>query len=269
MEVDAAAYVIFTSGSTGTPKGVAISHAGVLGVAAAHRELLGVRPGARVLMVAAPTFDASVFEWLWAVSSGAALVVAPPDSYAGEALTAVIEEQQVEAALITPTVLATLDPARIDGLDTLVTGGEACPAELVAAWAPGRAMFNAYGPTEVTIWSTWSALTSGEPVRIGAPIAGVCALVLDARMHPAPVGVVGELYLAGPGVARGYVGRPDLTADRFVANPFGAPGTRMYRSGDLVRWTPVGTLEYLGRADAQIKLRGQRLELGEIENTLL
>ena len=269
LGIDDAAYVIFTSGSTGTPKGVAITHAGVLGVAAAHRELFGVPSGSRVLMVAAPTFDASVFEWLWAVSSGAALVVAPPDSYAGEALTAVIEDQHVDAALITPTVVATLDRTRLDGLTTLVTGGEACPAELVAAWAPGRAMFNAYGPTEVTIWSIWSALTAGEPVRIGAPIPGVCAQVLDARLNPAPVGVVGELYLAGPGVARGYVGRPDLTADRFVANPFGAPGSRMYRSGDLVRWTPAGSLEYLGRADAQVKLRGQRLELGEIENTLL
>ncbi|MBP2455951.1 amino acid adenylation domain-containing protein [Mycolicibacterium lutetiense] len=269
LSVDDAAYVIFTSGSTGTPKGVAISHAGVLGVAAAHHDLLGLTPRARVLMVAAPTFDASVFEWLWAVASGAALVVAPPDSYAGDALTAVIEDQQVEAALITPTVLATLDPAEIDGLDTLVTGGEACPAELVAAWAPGRRMFNAYGPTEVTIWATWSALSAGQPVRIGAPVPGTCALVLDARLNPAPVGVVGELYLAGPVLARGYVGRPDLTADRFVANPFGVPGTRLYRTGDLVRWTPTGSLEYLGRADAQVKLRGQRLELGEIENTLL
>ncbi|WP_160110878.1 non-ribosomal peptide synthase/polyketide synthase [Mycolicibacterium houstonense] len=276
LTVDDAAYVIFTSGSTGTPKGVAISHAGVLGVAAAHRDLLGVAPRSRILMVAAPTFDASVFEWLWAVASRAALVIAPPDSYAGEALTEVLTRSRVDAALITPTVLATLDPARIDGLDTLVTGGEACPAELVAAWAapeegnnPPRRMFNAYGPTEVTIWSTWSALAAGEPVRIGAPVPGTHALVLDARLNPAPVGVVGELYLAGPAVARGYVGRPDLTADRFVANPFGAPGTRLYRTGDLVRWTETGSLEYLGRADAQIKLRGQRLELGEIENTLL
>ncbi|MGV0804438.1 amino acid adenylation domain-containing protein [Mycolicibacterium setense] len=269
LDIHDAAYVIFTSGSTGTPKGVAISHAGVLGVAAAHHDLLGVAPQSRVLMVAAPTFDASVFEWLWAVASGAALVVAPPDSYAGEALAEVLAGQRVDAALITPTVLATLDPTQIDGLDTLVTGGEACPAELVAAWAPGRRMFNAYGPTEVTIWSTWSALSAGEPVRIGAPVPGTCALVLDARLNPAPVGVVGELYLAGPAVARGYVGRPDLTADRFVANPFGAPGTRLYRTGDLVRWTDTGCLEYRGRADAQIKLRGQRLELGEIENTLL
>ncbi|MHC9297516.1 amino acid adenylation domain-containing protein, partial [Mycobacterium sp. LTG2003] len=268
LTIDNAAYVIFTSGSTGTPKGVAVSHAGLLGQAAAHRDLYGVGAGARVLMVAAPTFDASVFEWLWAVSSRAALVVAPADSYAGEALNEVLQRQRVDAALITPTVLATLHHSRIDGLDTLVTGGEACPAELVAAWAPGRRMFNAYGPTEVTIWSTWSPLVAGEPVRIGAPIPGTCALVLDTSLNPVPVGVVGELYLAGPAVARGYIGRPDLTADRFVANPF-RTGSRMYRTGDLVRWTAAGSLEYHGRADAQIKLRGQRLELGEIENTLL
>ena len=270
QSVDDAAYVIFTSGSTGTPKGVVVTHAGLLGEAAAHRAVYGLAPGARVLMVAAPTFDASVFEWLLAVASGAALVVAPPNSYAGEALTALLAEQRVDAGLLTPTVLATLDRARLDGrLATLITGGEACPAELVAAWAPGRAMFNAYGPTEATIWVTWSALAAGEPVGIGAPIAGVSALVLDTRLNPAPVGVVGELYLGGPALARGYVGRAELTGDRFVANPFGDPGARMYRTGDLVRWGADGQLEYLGRADAQIKLRGQRLELGEIENTLL
>ncbi|WP_441964807.1 amino acid adenylation domain-containing protein [Mycolicibacterium houstonense] len=269
LTIDDAAYAIFTSGSTGTPKGVAISHAGVLGVAAAARDLLGISAGARVLMVAAPTFDASVFEWLWATASRAALVVAPPDSYAGEALTAVIADQRIEAGLITPTVLATLDRSRVGGLTTLATGGEACPAELVAAWAPERRMFNLYGPTEITIWATWSAVTSGQPVRIGAPVPGTQAYVLDARLNPVPVGVVGELYVAGPVLARGYVGRPDLTADRFVANPFGAPGSRLYRTGDLVRWTETGSLEYLGRADAQVKLRGQRLELGEIENTLL
>ncbi len=270
LTVDNLAYVIFTSGSTGTPKGVAVSHAGLLGVAGAHRDLFGVAAGERLLMVAAPTFDASVFEWLWAVSSGAALVVAGPDSYAGETLSAVVVDHRVDAALLTPTVLATLDRERVEGrLATLVTGGEACAAELVASWAPGRRMFNAYGPTEASIWVTWSALRAGESVGIGAPIAGVTALVLDARLGPVAVGVVGELYLAGAGLARGYVGRPDLTADRFVAHPFGREGDRMYRSGDLVRWTAAGALEYLGRADAQVKLRGQRLELGEIENTLL
>ncbi|WP_082684019.1 MULTISPECIES: non-ribosomal peptide synthetase [unclassified Mycobacterium] len=269
LHIDNAAYVIFTSGSTGVPKGVAVRHAGLPIVAAAHRELFKVGVGERVLMVAAPTFDASMFEWLWAVGSRATLVVAGRDAYAGEALTAVLSAQRVDAALLTPTVLATLDPARIGGLDTLVTGGEACPSETVAAWAPGRRMFNAYGPTEATIWATYAALSAGQPVRIGAPIPGVCALVLDARLNPAPVGVVGELYLGGPAVARGYVGRAGLTAERFVANAYGPAGERMYRTGDLVRWTETGALDYLGRADTQVKLRGQRLELGEIENTLL
>ncbi|WP_442791742.1 amino acid adenylation domain-containing protein [Mycolicibacterium sp. ND9-15] len=270
LGADSAAYVIFTSGSTGVPKGVAVSHAGLLGLAAAQRQTFGLAAGARVLMVAAPTFDASVFEMILAAGPGAALVVAAPDAYAGQALTAVLEGQRVDAAVLTPTVLSTLDRGRLDGLGTLITAGEACAAEVVAAWAPDRRMYNAYGPTETTIWATCTApLSAGQRVDIGAPIAGVCALVLDARLHPAPVGVVGELYLGGPGVARGYVGRAGLTAERFVASPYGGPGQRMYRSGDLVRWTAQGTLEYLGRADTQVKLRGQRIELGEIENSLL
>ena len=268
--LDDTAYVIFTSGSTGAPKGVAVSHTGLLGLVAAQREMFGSRTDTRVLMVAAPTFDASVFELLWAVGSGAALVVAPPQVFAGDVLTGLLEGQRVSAAVITPSVLSSLDRTRLGGVDTLLTMGEACPLELVAAWAPGRRMLNLYGPTEATIWATCSApLSAKQPVGIGAPIPGMCALVLDARLNPAPIGVVGELYLAGPPVASGYVARAELTAERFVANPYGGAGTRMYRTGDLVRWTRAGTLDYLGRADTQIKLRGQRIELGEIENTLL
>ena len=272
LGVDDTAYVIFTSGSTGEPKGVAVSHAGLLGWVAAQREAFGLGADARVLMVAAPTFDASVGELLLAAGSGAALVVAPPQGYAGEPLTALLQDQHVNAAVLTPTVLRSLDRARLDGVDTLIAVGEACLPELVAAWAPGRRMFNGYGPTEATIWVTCAPLSAGQPIRIGAPIPGVCALVLDSRLNPAPIGVVGELYLAGPALAHGYLGRVGLTAERFVANPFGpygSAGARMYRTGDLVRWTPAGTLDYLGRADTQIKLRGQRIELGEIENTLL
>ncbi|WP_139333086.1 non-ribosomal peptide synthetase, partial [Mycobacterium sp. SP-6446] len=270
LGVDNTAYVMFTSGSTGAPKGVVVSHAGLLGLAAAQRAIYGLSAGARVLMVAAPTFDASIFDWLWAVGSGAALVVAPRHVYAGEALTELMQHQRVSAAALTPTVLSSLDRTRLDGLDTLITMGEACPTEVVAAWASGRRMFNGYGPTESTICSTSTApLCAGQPVSIGAPIPGVCALVLDARLNPAPIGVVGELYLGGPALAHGYVGRAELTSERFVANPHGGGGERMYRTGDLVRWTPAGTLDYLGRPDTQIKLRGQRIELGEIENTLL
>ncbi|OBK91032.1 non-ribosomal peptide synthetase, partial [Mycobacterium sp. 1165178.9] len=268
--VDDTAYIIFTSGSTGVPKGVTVTHAGLLGLVAAQGKIFGSRANARVLMVAVPTFDASVFEMLWAAGSGAALVVAPPQVYAGEALTGLLQDRRVSAAVMTPSVLASLDRARLDGVDTLVTMGEACPPELVAAWAPGRRILNAYGPTEATIWASCSApLSAGRPVDIGAPIPGMCALVLDARLNPTPIGVVGELYLSGPALAQGYVGRANLTAERFVANPHVGAGSRMYRTGDLVRWTRGGALDYLGRADTQIKLRGQRIELGEIENTLL
>ncbi|MGH3582412.1 MAG: amino acid adenylation domain-containing protein, partial [Mycobacterium sp.] len=263
------AYVIFTSGSTGEPKGVAVGHAGLLGAAAAQRVGYGLGPDARVLAVAAPTFDASLFELLLATGSAAALVVAPRDVYAGEALTALMQRQRVSAALLTPTVVASLDRARLDGLTTLITGGEACPDELVHAWAPGRRMFNAYGPSEATIWATGTPLTPARPVNIGAPIGGVRTLALDAQLNPVPVGVVGELYLAGPALAHGYLGRTRLTADRFVANPHGGQGQRMYRTGDLARWNADGTLDYLGRVDTQIKLRGQRIELGEIESALL
>ncbi|WP_396878943.1 amino acid adenylation domain-containing protein [Mycobacterium sp. SMC-2] len=268
LGTDNTAYVMFTSGSTGAPKGVAVSHTGLL--ATALGEGVGLGADSRLLMVASPTFDVSVGEVLAAVRSGAALVVAGRGAYAGETLTTLLQRQQVSAAVFTPTVLSSQDPARLNGVATLSTIGEVLPAELAATWAPGRQMFNTYGPTETTIWVTCTApLSAGQPVGIGAPLPGVCALVLDARLNPVPRGVVGELYVSGAVLAHGYVGRVDLTAERFVANPYGAAGARMYRTGDLVRWTPDGTLDYVGRADTQIKLRGQRIELGEIENTLL
>ncbi|ORA09993.1 amino acid adenylation domain-containing protein [Mycobacterium arosiense] len=262
------AHVIFTSGSTGAPKGVAVSHAGLLGVAAQH-EAFGLSAGERLLMVASPAFDVSVGELLLAVGARATLVVAPPEASAGEPLTALLHEQRISAAVLTPTVLASLDRTRLTGVRTLIATGEACPAELATAWAPGRQMFNAYGPTEATIWATCSAPAApGRSLGIGTPIPGVRAVVLDAQLNPAPVGVVGELYLSGPALAHGYLGRADLTAERFVANPFGAAGTRMYRSGDRVCWGPDGQLRYLGRADGQVKIRGHRIELGEVQAAL-
>ncbi|MCA2320269.1 amino acid adenylation domain-containing protein [Mycobacterium intracellulare] len=269
LDVDDAAYVIFTSGSTGTPKGVTVTHAGLLGVASAQRAVFGLGADARVLMVASPVFDASVFEMLWAVGSRATQVVASRDVYAGDALAAFLRAHRVSAAVLTPTVLSSLDPARLDGLGTVITAGEACPAELAAAWATGRRMVNAYGPTEATIWATCSApLAAGQPVRIGAAIPGVRTLVLDAQLNPAPIGVIGELYLSGPALARGYVGQAALSAERFVANPFGGAGSRMYRTGDRVCWDPDGQLRYLGRTDAQVKIRGYRIEPGEVQSAM-
>ena len=175
---------------------------------------------------------------------------------------------------MTPSALGAVDPTLADKLRALVVGGEACPPELVARWAPGRRMINGYGPTEATVVCTSSGpLDADGPVLIGGPIAGLAALVLDARLAAGAQGVVGELYVAGPGLARGYRHRGALTADRFVANPYGAAGDRLYRTGDLVRWTRPDAdaspqLAYIGRADQQVKLRGYRIELGEIDAAL-
>ncbi|MEU2257913.1 amino acid adenylation domain-containing protein [Nocardia xishanensis] len=266
---DHPAWMIYTSGSTGTPKGVTVSHRGIADLVAAQRESLALDEHARVLQVASPSFDASVFEAIMAFGAGGAAVVAPPEVFGGDALAELIEAERVTHAVITPSALATVDPARVSSLRTLAVAGEAVGAELVERWARDRTMVNLYGPTESTIWATGSAALSVDaPVTIGGPIRGAAVLVLDGRLRPVPVGVAGELYLAGPALARGYHARPDLNATRFVANPYGAQGERMYRTGDLVRWVGDGELEYVGRTDFQVKVRGQRIELGEIDAVL-
>ncbi|WP_431957560.1 amino acid adenylation domain-containing protein [Nocardia lijiangensis] len=266
---DHPAWMIYTSGSTGTPKGVTVSHRGIADLVAAQRESLALDEHARVLQVASPSFDASVFEAIMAFGAGGASVVSPPEVFGGDALAELIETERVTHAVITPSALATVDPARVSSLRVLAVAGEAVGAELVERWAPDRTMVNLYGPTESTIWATGSGpLSADAPVTIGGPIRGASVLVLDGRLRPVPVGVAGELYLAGPALARGYHARPDLNATRFVANPFGAQGERMYRTGDLVRWVGDGELEYVGRTDFQVKVRGQRIELGEIDAVL-
>ncbi|MFB9907499.1 non-ribosomal peptide synthase/polyketide synthase [Allokutzneria oryzae] len=264
-----AAYVIYTSGSTGRPKGVVVPHAGLASFASAEVDHFQVNAGDRVLEFSSPSFDASVLELCMALTAGAALVVPPPGPLLGDQLAAVVTERGVTHALVPPVALATVD-ASLPGLRTLVVGGDACSADLVAKWAPNRRMINAYGPTEATVVSTWSrALVPGEALTIGGPIRNTQAYVLDRALRPVPPGVAGELYVAGVGLARGYLDRPGLTASRFIANPFGAPGSRMYRTGDVVRWTASGELEFVGRADEQVKIRGFRVELGEIEAALL
>ncbi|WP_079165662.1 non-ribosomal peptide synthetase [Streptomyces sp. NRRL S-31] len=272
-EAGHAAYVIYTSGSTGTPKGVTVTHRGIGGFTSAAAERYAVGPGDRVLQFSSPSFDASVLELCVSVLSGATLVVPPDGPWLGDELAAVLDEHRVSHALIPPAALATLpDPARGTArhLRTLIVGAEACPAALVDRWAPGRRMINSYGPTEATIVATWTGpLTAGRSTpTIGGALPHTRVHVLDAGMRPVPPGADGELFVGGDAVARGYLGRPGLTAARFVADPFGPPGARLYRTGDRVRRTAEGELEYLGRLDQQVKIRGFRIEPGEIEAAL-
>ncbi|MBF6365626.1 amino acid adenylation domain-containing protein, partial [Nocardia puris] len=268
------AYVIYTSGSTGTPKGVVVSHAGLSAFCDEQRERYRVIPGMRTLHFASPSFDASILELLLAVGGGATMVLATPDIYGGEQLAALLRRERVTHAFITPAALASMDPAGLDELRVLVVGGEALPPDLLRRWAvpsgPGpRQFFNAYGPTEATVVSNITApMGPDTPVTIGPPIRGVAEYVLDQRLRPVPTGVVGELYISGAQLARGYGGRFGLTASRFVADPIAGGGARMYRTGDLVRWTRDGDLEYVGRNDFQVKVRGFRIELGEIDAVL-
>ncbi|ROP36112.1 non-ribosomal peptide synthase protein (TIGR01720 family)/amino acid adenylation domain-containing protein [Saccharothrix texasensis] len=260
------AYVIYTSGSTGRPKGVVVPHRGLPAFSAAEIGHFDVRPGDRVLQFSSPSFDASVLELCMALPAGAALVVPPPGPLLGDQLAEVIAGFGVTHALIPPVALATVPDVELPSFRTLVVGGDACPPDLVAKWAPGRRMINAYGPTESTVVTSWSEpLEPGGTPPIGRPIPGTEVRVLDDELRPA---TEGELYVTGVGLARGYLGRPGLTAQRFLADPLGRPGARMYRTGDVVRTRADGQLEFVGRADHQVKIRGFRVEPGEIEALL-
>ncbi len=268
---DHPAYLIYTSGSTGTPKGVVVTHRGIAAFAESELERFAGSPDARVLQYSSPSFDAFVLELCLAFRSGATLVVPDTLPLAGEILTDTLVDGRVTHALIPPVALASLPSAAVGDLTTLIVGGDATTADLVSRWAPGRRMVNAYGPTESTVVATTSAPLSpdGTAPPIGTPLWNTRVHVLDHALRPVAPGTPGELYLAGESLARGYHGRAALTAERFVADPFGAPGDRMYRTGDLVSWRESGELDFHGRSDDQVKIRGFRIELGEIESVLL
>ncbi|GMX67302.1 non-ribosomal peptide synthetase DhbF [Paenibacillus elgii] len=268
------AYILYTSGSTGKPKGVIVTFGSLTNLLTAMQDKFRLSVRDRLLSVTTIAFDISVLEMFLPLTTGARIVIAPkPVIVDPPALARMIHESGATIMQATPTLwqaLASSKPEPFPGL-RIITGGEAFPLGLkLAMQSLGCEVHNQYGPTETTIYSTAGRLgdeRTGTP-PIGGPIANTQAYVLDAGLSPVPPGIAGDLYLAGAGLARGYLGRPDLTAERFVADPFGPPGSRMYRTGDLARWLEDGTLDYIGRADHQIKIRGFRVELGEIESLL-
>ena len=265
------AYVIFTSGSTGTPKGVPITHRSACTLVRAEAQLFGVGPEDRVFQGFSLAFDASVEELWLAWASGACLVVGTRAfMQAGPGLGRRLEEAGVTVLSTVPTLLGLVEDA-IPSLRLLILGGEACPADLVTRWArPGLRLVNTYGPTEATVIATWTDLQPGRPVTIGRAVPNARVYVLDEKGRLCPRGTAGELHLSGAGLSAGYLGRPELTAERFLPNPYtdGPFTERLYRTGDLVRFNSEGDLEFLGRIDAQVKLRGFRIELEEIEAAL-
>jgi amino acid adenylation domain-containing protein len=268
------AYVIYTSGSTGRPKGILLRHQGLCNLIAASNELFDVREGGRVMQFSSVGFDVSVWETFMALTAGAALCLGGQNStFSVEELRARLRGHEVSVALLSPSVLRLLPSEGLPALRTLIAVGEKCTAENVARWAPGRNFFNGYGPAEATV--TVSAhLTGADEPRpqgppIGRPFPNTEFYILDRHLQPVPVGVAGELCVGGTQLALGYVNRPALTAERFVPHPFAREaGARLYRTGDTARYLADGNVEYVGRVDQQVKVRGFRVEPGEVEAVL-
>ncbi|MFD6453038.1 amino acid adenylation domain-containing protein, partial [Nocardia sp. NPDC060220] len=265
------AYITYTSGSTGTPKGVQVTHTGLANLIADRAATYGIDATSRVSYALSPSFDASMEQFLTCFASGSALVIVPPEVTGGEPLTRLLADEHVTHLTLTPTMLATVDPHPATDVRVLVVGGDVCPPHVIERWAPSLSMYNEYGPTEATVTAAGGVLGPGHAHLVGGPLRGVAAMVLDRTLQPVPNGTAGELYLAGPGLARGYSHLFVETAARFVADPYGGAGERMYRTGDIARWTGDNAemaLELLGRGDFQVKIRGYRIEPGEIDTAL-
>src|SRR5215216_2514893 len=265
------AYIIYTSGSTGQSKGVLVQHRGLCNLSAVQIRYFGVEPESRVLQFFSFSFDASIWDVLMGLMSGATLCIAPQESrISAPDLIALLKEQSISIVTLPPSILATLPAEELPALRSITATGEACTAGIVKRWQAGRRFFNGYGPTETTIGAAFLECTDTdrEP-SIGRPYANMEVYILDKNLQPVPIGVSGELHVAGVGLTRGYLNRPDLTAEKFVPHPFSQKsGARMYRTGDLGRYLPDGNIEFLGRMDHQVKVRGFRVELGEIEAVL-
>lgn len=270
------AYVIFTSGSTGQPKGVMLGHRGLLNLATAVVSALGITPQSRMLQFASLNFDASIWEIALMLGNGGSLCVVPRQQLLpGAGLIETITTYGVTHLTVPPSVLEVIDPSQLPAGRVVVSAGEALSAATATRWAGQHTIINAYGPTETTVCATLTDYKPHLPISIGRPMTNTQIYILDRSLQPVPIGVAGELYIGGLGLARGYVQRADLTAERFLPNPFvgqhpdassaAAGESRIYRTGDLARYLPDGMVEFLGRVDQQVKIRGYRIEIGEIE----
>lgn len=292
---DNLAYIIYTSGSTGKPKGVLLAHRGLCNLATAQIQAFDIRPDSRLLQFASLSFDASISEIFMALVAGATLCLATTEALLpGANLLRLLRDRAITTVTLPPSVLAVLPVEELPALQTIIVAGEACSADIVSRWGRDRRFFNAYGPTEGTVCATIAECTDTQnQPSIGRPIANTQVYILDRHLQPVPIGVLGELYIGGIGLAQAYLNRPDLTQEKFIPNPFinfklsiwdfelsnqdnnlRSPKTdnlksnRLYQTGDLARYLPDGNIEFLGRIDHQVKIRGFRIELGEIETVL-
>ena len=265
------AYVIYTSGSTGKPKGVLLAHKGVCNLATQQRKIFNIKAQSRVLQFASFSFDASVWEIFMALGSGATLVMGDSDSLLpGENLLNLLKKQKITIATLPPSALAVMPTDELPDLQSLIVAGESSSADLLKKWCQNRHVFNAYGPTESTVCTTIALIKDPQQKPpIGKPLGNFQVYILDPCLNPVPIGINGELYIGGEGLAKGYLGQPELTNSKFISNPFNDdPASRLYKTGDIVRYLADGNIDFMGRIDHQIKIRGFRIELGEIETVL-